>query len=111
MDYGKYRFELIRRQKEAKKKQKVSEIKGMQLRLNTADNDMAFKAKNVSKFLQNGDKVKVSLRMHGRQLANPHMAIPVLEKFAELVAEDGEITSKPVINGRQAIMVLSPNKK
>lgn len=111
MDYGKYKFELMRRAKDAKKRQKTNEIKGMQLRLNTADHDMDFKARNVKRFLENGDKVKVALYMHGRQLANPTQALPVLEKFAELVADVGEITSKPAVNGRQAIMVLSPIKK
>lgn len=65
MDYGKYRFDMIKREKDAKKKQKVAEVKGMQLSMNIADNDLNFKAKNVKKFLTNGDKVKVVLRMFG----------------------------------------------
>jgi len=91
-----------------KKKQKVSEIKGMQLSMNIADNDMQFKAKNVRKFLTNGDKVKVSLRMFGRQLANPQMGLPIMEKFYEMLSDVCELTSKPEINGRQIVMVLSP---
>ena len=87
MDYGKHRFDTLKKEKEAKKKQKVSEVKGMQLSMNIADNDMQFKAKNVRKFLTNGDKVKVSLRMFGRQLANPQMGLPIMEKFYELVAD------------------------
>ena len=108
MDYGKHKFDTIKKEKEAKKKQKVTEVKGMQLSMNIADNDMQFKAKNVRKFLSNGDKVKVSLRMFGRQLANPQMGLPIMEKFYELVADIGELTSKPEINGRQIVMVLSP---
>lgn len=108
MDYGKYRFDMIKREKDAKKKQKVAEVKGMQLSLNIADNDLIFKAKNVSKFLQSGDKVKVSLRMHGRQLANPKLGLPIMAKFAEMVKDAGDITSAPEINGKQIIMVLSP---
>lgn len=108
MDYGKHRFDMAKREKDAKKKQKVSEVKGMQLSLNIADNDMAFKAKNVRKFLLAGDKVKVSLRMFGRQLANPQSGFPIMEKFYELLKDVCTITSKPELNGRQIIMVLSP---
>lgn len=108
MDYGKYRFDMLKKEKEAKKKQKVSEVKGMQLSMNIQDNDMAFKAKNVRKFLLNGDKVKVSLRMFGRQLANPQFGMPIMQKFYELLADVCDMTSKPEINGRQIVMVLSP---
>ena len=108
MDYGKHKFDTIKKEKEAKKKQKVSEVKGMQLSMNIADNDMQFKAKNVRKFLTNGDKVKVSLRMFGRQLANPQMGLPIRQKFYEMLCDVCELTSKPEINGRQIVMVLSP---
>lgn len=108
MDYGKHRFDTLKKEKEAKKKQKVSEVKGMQLSMNIADNDMQFKAKNVRKFLLNGDKVKVSLRMFGRQLANPQMGMPIMDKFYQMLSDVCDLTSKPEINGRQIIMVLSP---
>ena len=108
MDYGKHRFDTIKKEKEAKKKQKVSEVKGMQLSMNIADNDMMFKAKNVRKFLSNGDKVKVSLRMFGRQLANPKMGLPIMDKFYEMLEDVADLTTKPEINGRQITMVLSP---
>lgn len=108
MDYGKHRFDTIKKEKEAKKKQKVSEIKGMQLSMNIAENDMLFKSKNVRKFLTGGDKVKVSLRMFGRQLANPQLGIPIMIKFYESLADVCELTAKPEINGRQIVMVLSP---
>ena len=108
MDYGKYRFDASKKEKDAKKRQKVAELKGMQLSMNIADNDMQFKAKNVRKFLTNGDKVKVNLRMFGRQLANPQMGLPIMEKFYELLSDVADLTSKPEINGRNIIMVLSP---
>ena len=111
MDYGKYRFDTIKKEKDAKKNQKVVEVKGMQLSMNIADNDMAFKSKNVRKFLLNGDKVKVSLRMFGRQLANPQMGLPIMEKFYESLKDVCDMTSKPEINGRQIIMVLSPKNQ
>ena len=108
MDYGKHRFDTLKKEKEAKKKQKTSEVKGMQLSMNIADNDIQFKAKNVRKFLTHGDKVKVSLRMFGRQLANPQMGLPIMDKFYEMLSDVAELTSKPEINGRQIVMVLSP---
>jgi len=108
MDYGKHKFDMMKKEKEAKKKQKVAEVKGMQLSMNIADNDLAFKAKNVRKFLLAGDKVKVTLRMFGRQLANPSLGMPIMEKFYELLQDVCTMTSKPEINGRQIIMVLTP---
>ena len=108
MDYGKHKFDMMKREKEAKKKQKVAEVKGMQLSMNIADNDLAFKAKNVRKFLDAGDKVKVSLRMFGRQLANPQLGMPIMDKFYDLLKDVCDMTSKPEINGRQIIMILSP---
>lgn len=110
MDYGKYRFDIIKKEKDAKKKQKVAEIKGMQLSLNIQENDMAFKAKNVKKFLTSGDKVKVSLRLFGRQLANPQLAYPILDKFYSMLEDVAELTSKPEQTGKQISMVLSPKK-
>lgn len=110
MNYGKYRFDTIKKEKEAKKKQKVVEVKGMQLSMNIADYDLAIKAKNVRKQILAGDKVKVALRMHGRQLANPQMGLPIMQKFSEMLADVADVTSKPEINGRQIIMVLSPKK-
>jgi len=108
MDYGKHRFDTIKKEKEAKKKQKVTEVKGMQLSMNIAENDMQFKAKNVRKFLANGDKVKVTLKMFGRQLANPKMGLPIMDRFYEILQDVAEQTTKPEINGRQITMVLSP---
>lgn len=108
MDYGKHKFDTIKKEKEAKKKQKVMEVKGMQLSMNIADNDMQFKAKNVRKFLTNGDKVKVSLRMFGRQNANPQLGMPIMQKFYEMLEDVCEMTSKPEVNGKQIVMVLSP---
>ena len=108
MDYGKHKFDTIKKEKEAKKKQKISEVKGMQLSMNIADNDMQFKAKNVRKFLTNGDKVKVSLRMFGRQNANPQLGMPIMQKFYDMLSDVCDMTSKPEVNGRQIVMVLSP---
>lgn len=108
MDYGKYCFDAAKREKEAKKKQKVSTIKGMQLSLNIQENDMSFKAKNVRKFLLEGDKVKVTLKMFGRQLANPQRGFPIMDKFFEMLSDVATISSKAELNGRQIVMILSP---
>ena len=108
IEKGKQKFDTIKKETEAKKKQKVSEVKGMQLSMNIADNDMQFKAKNVRKFLTNGDKVKVSLRMFGRQNANPQLGMPIMQKFYEMLSDVCDMTSKPEVNGRQIVMVLSP---
>lgn len=111
MDYGKYRFDTLKREKEAKKKQKVVEVKGMQLSMNIQDNDLNIKAKNVRKMLEGGDKVKVNLRMHGRQIANAQsMGLPMMQKFYDLLSDIADMTAKPEISGRQIIMVLSPKK-
>ncbi len=110
MNYGKYKFEFLKREKDAKKKQKITEIKGMQLGVNIADNDMNFKAKNVKKFLTAGDKVKVTLRLFRRQNANPQLGIIIMEKFATLVSDVGEVVSKPVLTGNTITMILSPKK-
>ena len=111
MDYGKYRFDEAKREKEAKKKQKVVEVKEMRLSMNIAENDIAFKAKNVRKFLEQGNKVKVSLRMYGRQMQNPQLGMPTMQKFYEILSDICDMTSKPEVNGRQIIMVLSPKNE
>ena len=111
MDYGKYRFDEAKREKEAKKKQKTVEVKEMRLSMNIADNDIAFKAKNVRKFLEQGNKVKVSLRMYGRQMQNPQLGMPTMQKFYEILSDICDMTSKPEVNGRQIILVLSPKNE
>ncbi len=108
MDYGKYRFDSIKKEKESRKKQKVAEIKEMQLSLSIQENDINIKAKKVKGFLQDGDKVKVALRLRGRELGNSQAAIPVMQRFFEKVESDAIQTSPPQMNGRQVIMVLAP---
>ncbi len=110
MDYGKYRFNTLKREKEAKKKQKVAKTKDMQLSWAIADNDMMIKAKHVREMLEDDIKVKVSLRMHGRQLANTDQGMQVMLKFAEILSDVGEVTAKPELTGRIINMVLSPKK-
>ena len=107
MDYGKYRFEQAKREKEAKKKQKVVEIKEIRLSLKIDTNDFNTKVNHALRFLQGGDRVKVSIRFRGREMAHPEMGKANLERFAEACAEYGVVDKQPKLEGRSMIMFLS----
>ena len=111
MDYGKFKFEQSKRLKEQKKAQKVTEIKEVQLSMTIDKHDVEVKAKNATKFLTAGDKVKVSIRMRGRQMARPEMGIEVMNNFYSLVESISVIEKQPEIMGRNIFMVLSPVKE
>lgn len=108
LDYGKYRYELQKKEKEAKKKQKITQVKEIRLSPNIEDHDLIVKANNATKFLKDGDKVKVSLRFRGRQNDFFGTGTKVMNKFAETVAEFGTIEKKPEFEGRSLIMILAP---
>lgn len=108
MDYGKHKYELSKKEKEAKKKQKVISIKEIRLTPNIEDNDLQTKAKKANGFLKDEDKVKVSVRFRGRELGNTSAGREVLEKFAELTSENGVIDKRPKLEGRNMVMFLSP---
>ena len=110
MDYSKYRFEQIKKEKEARKNQKITETKEMQLSMVISDHDMDFKAKHVIRFLQDGDKVKVVLRMRGRQQAYADQGIEKINKFFALVSEFGVAEKSPAHVGQFIIMILVPKK-
>ncbi len=107
VDYGKYRFEQVKKQKEAKKNQKVTEIKEMRLSPMIDMHDMEVKAKNVSKFLDNGDKVKVSVRFRGRQLSHTTIGKEVMDAFVALVP-NCTVEKDAKMDGRSMIMILAP---
>ena len=113
MDYAKYKFDEMKKLKEQKKAQKVAETKEMRLSMNIDDHDLEIKAKQVCKFLADGSKVKVSIRMKGRIQIRPQIGIDNMNKFAELCASVGQVDKKPEINGRNIFMFLAPisNKK
>ncbi|MBR2524543.1 MAG: translation initiation factor IF-3 [Clostridiales bacterium] len=111
MDYGKFLFEKGKREKEAKKKQKETELKEIGLKLNTDVHDIEVKKKAVIKFLSNGDRVKVNIRFRGREMAFQEKGFEVMEKFAEGVTEYGSVDKKAKIEGRNMVMYLTPNKK
>ena len=108
MDYGKYRYEQSKKEKEAKKNQKIVELKEIRLSMTIDDGDLNTKAKTAAKFLKEGNKVKVSLRMRGRQMVYVNEGIAVVLKFAELLTEVAVIEKKPVAEGRCISMVIAP---
>lgn len=111
IDYGKYRYELARKEKEAKKKQKTMEVKEVRLSPNIDVNDLNTKANQARKFITKGDKVKVSLRFRGRELAHINYSKQILDNFYEKL-EDIAVIDKPAkMEGRSMVMFLSEAKK
>ena len=110
MDYGKYRYEIDKREKEARKKQQVIEVKEVQLSCRIDTHDFETKANRAIKFLQDGNKVRVCLRFKGREIAHQEIGREVLEKFASYVSEYGTVDKKPVLDGRQLTMFVAPVK-
>ncbi|MDY5738800.1 MAG: translation initiation factor IF-3 [Anaerovoracaceae bacterium] len=108
LDYGKYRYDIQKREKEAKKKQKSMQVKEIRLGVFIEDHDIMVKAKTAGKFLKDGDKVKVSMRFRGRERDHVPQGKIVMEKFAETVAEFGVIEKKPAFEGRNMMMFLAP---
>ena len=108
MDFGKYKYEQQKRESEARKKQKVIEIKEVKFRPNTDTNDYDVKMRNVFKFLENGDKVKVTLRFRGREMAHQELGRDLLNRVADDIKELGKIENMPKMEGRQMIMMIGP---
>ncbi|MGI6747482.1 MAG: translation initiation factor IF-3 [Anaerovoracaceae bacterium] len=108
LDYGKYRYEIQKKDKEAKKKQKVIQVKEIRLSTFIEEHDLAVKANNAAKFLKEGDKVKVSLRFKGREKDYVNKGQLVMNKFAEFISESGVVEKKPEFEGRSLIMILAP---
>ena len=110
MNYGKYLFELNKKAKEAKKNQKVVETKEVWLSMTIDVGDLNVKAKQAQKFLTGGDKVKVSIRMRGRQMAHSELGLDVMKRFYEIVKDFGTIEKQPLTEGRNIWMMLAPVK-
>ena len=111
MNYGKYRFDMIKKDKESKKAQKVIEVKEIRLSQTIDVGDINTKAKHARSFWEDGNKVKVTLKMYGRQLSHPEISVEVLNGFYELVKDVAAIDKKPTTEGRAVTMMLSPLKK
>ena len=110
LDYGKYRYELQKKDKIAKKNQKTMQIKEIRLSTFIEDHDIQVKAKTAAKFLNEGDKVKVSLRFRGRERDDTSKGYDVMNRFAEEVSEVGVVDKKPKFEGRSLTMFLAPKK-
>lgn len=110
IDYGKYRYELARKEKEAKKKQKTVEIKEIRMSPNIESNDLNTKMNAAKKFLSKGDKVKVTLRFRGREMAHMQTSKHILDDFAEQLADVAVVEKAPKLEGRSISMVLTEKK-
>ena len=109
MDFGKYKYELSKKEKEVKKKQKVISVKEVRLTPKIEEHDLAVKANHAIKFLQNKDRVKVTLRFRGREVGYVQLGYDVMEKFSKLIPSDiGVVEKKPVMEGKNMIMFLAP---
>ena len=110
MDYGKYRFEAAKQEREARKNQKVVDLKEVRLSATIEEHDINVTAKNAIKFLKGGDKVKVSIRFRGRQLSHTEVGLTVMKAFLEIVKDVATVERQPRVEGRQMIMILAPIK-
>ena len=108
MDYGKYRFEQTKREKEAKKNQKVIEVKEIRLGLSIDTHDFETKGNQAKKFLQSGNKVKVSIRFRGREMGHPEIGLDTMSRFAEYCAEVSNVEKPAKMEGRNMLMFLAP---
>jgi translation initiation factor IF-3 len=108
LDYGKFKFEAAKKKNEAKKKQKVIEVKEIKLRPNIDDHDYDVKMKAAMRFLEEGDKVKVTLRFRGREMAHQDLGVSLLQRVREQLEEQTKVEQLPKLEGRQMVMVLAP---
>ena len=110
IDYGKYRYELARKEKEAKKKQKTVEIKEVRLSPNIDTNDLNTKVNNARKFIGKGNKVKITLRFRGREMAHVQQSKHILDDFAKQLADIATVEKQPKLEGRSMSMVLTEKR-
>lgn len=110
MDYGKFMFEQSKKEREAKKNQKVTSVKEVGLKLTTEEHDLGYKTKNACRFLKEGDRVKVVIKYRGREMAYTHRGYDVMKQFAEACSEFGQVDREPKVEGRNMVMFLAPRK-
>jgi len=111
MDYGKFQFEQNKKLRSAKKKQKQVQLKEVKFRPNTDDGDYQVKVRNLIRFLEEGDKAKVTLRFRGREMAHQDLGYKLLKRVEADLSEYGTVEQRPRMEGRQMVMVLGPIKK
>ena len=108
LDFGKFKYEAQKKKNEAKKKQKVIEVKEIKMRPNIDDHDYQTKMRAVNRFLDDGDKVKLTMRFRGREMAHQEIGLNVLRRVQDELAEVAKVESHPKLEGRQMIMVVAP---
>lgn len=108
LDYGKYKYEAQKKAAESRKKQKTVNLKEIKLRPGIDDHDFEVKMRNAHKFIDAGDKVKVTLRFRGREMAHQNLGLKVMNRVKESIAEKARVETEPKMEGRQAIMILAP---
>ncbi len=111
MNYGKFKYETIKKEKENRKSQKVVEVKEVWLSTTIDVGDINTKAKQATKFLTNGDKVKVSIKLRGRQIARPEQAEKIMDEFFEILKEVSQMDKRPILEGKNMSMTLNPIAK
>ena len=111
MDYGKYRFELAKKQNEARKKQKQIQVKEIKFRPGTDEGDYQVKLRNLIRFLNEGDKAKVTLRFRGREMAHQDLGSQLLKRVEDDLVPYGAVEQRPRLEGRQMVMTIAPVKK
>jgi len=111
MDYGKFKYQEQKRAHDARLKQKVIQVKEVKFRPGTDDNDYQVKVRNVVRFLEEGDKVKITLRFRGREMAHQEYGVRMLERLRADLDEQAVVEQMPKLEGRQMVMVISPKKK
>ena len=107
MNYGKYKFEQAKREKESRKNQKVADVKEIRITPNIGDHDFQFKCKNARSFLEDGNKVKISVKFRGRELNNTQLGENVLNRFIESLEEISVVEKKPLLEGKTMFVILS----
>jgi translation initiation factor IF-3 len=111
MDYGKFKYQEAKKQHEAKLKQKVIQVKEVKFRPGTDDGDYHVKLRNLTRFLDEGDKTKITLRFRGREMAHQEIGMRMLDRLRQDLDEYGQVEQMPKMEGRQMVMVLAPKKK
>ncbi|MFQ5442632.1 MAG: translation initiation factor IF-3 [Thermodesulfobacteriota bacterium] len=108
MDYGKYKYESSKKAKEAKKKQTIIRLKEVKLRPKTEEHDLQFKLRSAKKFLQGGDKVKVTIRFRGREITHKELGMKILKRIADELKDTATVESSPRLEGRTMTMLMAP---
>ncbi len=111
MDYGKFRFQESKRQHEARKRQKQSQVKEIKFRPRTDDADYQIKLRNIVRFLEDGDRAKITLRFRGREMSHPELGMELLNRVEADLQEMGVVEQRPRMEGRQMVMIIAPKKK